>query len=296
MRFGILGPLEMSDGRGRPHLPSAPKERWLLALLLAQNGQTVSTAACIDELWGAHAPVSAKATLQTYVLHLRRALRDMEDVGSMRAAHDILATRDGGYCFTAPDGVLDVRTFEQMVCRARHALDRGDDQAAAGLFDRALAEWRGPALADVGCGPQLRLHQVRLQETHLIVIEQRVETQLRLGRHRALLPELRRLVARYPLNENIHAQLMIALSRSGERAKALAVYGRLRAALGEQLGLEPSARIRRLHHAVLTADPVIHTVPRVELGMLSIDLAAGVQTVSPAETGAGPAPAERIVS
>ncbi|MFC4908392.1 AfsR/SARP family transcriptional regulator [Actinomadura gamaensis] len=296
MRFGILGPLEMSDGGGS-RLPSAPKERALLALLLAQNGQTVSTVSCIEELWGGFAPVSAKATLQTYVLHLRRSLAGLSEVGSMDGAREILATRDGGYAFTAPGGTLDVRNFERGVCRARHALDRGDYPAAAELFEGALAEWRGPALGDVETGPQLSLHQVRLQESHLIVMEQRNETELHLGRHRALLPELRALVARYPLNENLHAQLMVALARCGEFAAALALYARLRTALGEQLGLEPSARMRRLHYAIVTRDPVLHTTPRVELGLLSIDLAATVPA-GPASGGAAPAAAqdERIVS
>ncbi|GAA3078759.1 hypothetical protein GCM10020000_75430 [Streptomyces olivoverticillatus] len=48
---------------------------------------------------------------------------------------------------------------------------------------------------------------------------------------------------------------MVALHHSGRRGEALGVYQRLRGTLMRELGLEPSAGLRRLQHAILTAAP-----------------------------------------
>jgi SARP family transcriptional regulator, regulator of embCAB operon len=53
----------------------------------------------------------------------------------------------------------------------------------------------------------------------------------------------------------MHGHYMLALHRSGQRTRALAVYQRLRLAMTEELGLEPSAKLQRLQQAVLASDP-----------------------------------------
>ncbi|MGW2456746.1 BTAD domain-containing putative transcriptional regulator, partial [Streptomyces sp. NPDC001704] len=63
-------------------------------------------------------------------------------------------------------------------------------------------------------------------------------------------------------HEALHGQFMLALYRSGRRTEALAVYQRLRQALVRDLGLEPSAQLRRLQQTMLQAgEPTPHTVP-----------------------------------
>ena len=62
------------------------------------------------------------------------------------------------------------------------------------------------------------------------------------------------MVAEHPLDEGLHAQLMLALYHCGRQADALAAYQRLRATLGEQLGIDPHQAIRDLETAILRQD------------------------------------------
>ncbi|GAA3870499.1 hypothetical protein GCM10023084_24430 [Streptomyces lacrimifluminis] len=266
----MLGPLVMANG-GKSFVPSAPKQRQLLALLLVDANQSVSVDACIEELWENRPPFSARSTLQTYVLHLRRAFSQIPEVGRLAEAKKILQTGDRGYRLVVCDGALDLHTFERLVERARTALAAGDDRKGAALLADALAVWRGPALADVQVGPLLQAHVVGLAEYRLHILEQRIEADLRLGRHHELVRELSALTAQRPTHENLHAQLMLALYRSGRPAQALEAFHRLRHVLSGELGLEPSPRMHRFHQAVLTGDSALET-PVSAASPLTLDL------------------------
>ena len=65
------------------------------------------------------------------------------------------------------------------------------------------------------------------------------------------LRELEPLVAQYPLRERLRGQLMLALYRSGRQAEALQAYQDARSALVDELGIEPSPALSRLHGSIL---------------------------------------------
>jgi DNA-binding SARP family transcriptional activator len=125
------------------------------------------------------------------------------------------------------------------------------------LFRSALSVWRGSPLSDVHAGPLISMHRVGLRETRRVVLEQRIEADLRLGRHRELLGELSALTDTHRTDENMHAQFMLALYRSGRTTHALQVFRRLRQLLSTELGIEPSPGIMRLLAAIHSADPVL---------------------------------------
>ncbi|GAA1852199.1 hypothetical protein GCM10009836_35300 [Pseudonocardia ailaonensis] len=265
MELGILGPLVVSDPRG-VRMPQAPKQRQLLALLVANANHVVTVGECVEELWDGAPPASAVQTLQTYVMKLRKSLPPEPD-GSTR-----IHTRDQGYVFRTRPGELDLERYETEVRAARAAAAGGADELAAARFAAALRIWRGEALEGLALGPVLRTTLVGVTESRLGVLEQRIEADLRLGRHHELLGELRMLTARHTGHENLAAQFMVAFYRCGRQADALAAFQRLRAVLTEQLGVEPSPRMNRLHHAVLTTDPVLDP-PRRSAAPMALDLA-----------------------
>ena len=98
---------------------------------------------------------------------------------------------------------------------------------------------------------------VRLDLLCLQVKRALAEARLAAGEHADLVPELEEMAAESPLDEQVHGQLMLALYRCGRQADALAVFGRLRAVLAEQLGIDPSPMLRDLQTAILRQDEAL---------------------------------------
>ncbi|MCX4554453.1 AfsR/SARP family transcriptional regulator (plasmid) [Streptomyces sp. NBC_01387] len=263
MDINVLGALAVQEN-GLSIAPTAPKPRQVLALLALHADRVVPISCLMEELWGTTPPRSARTTLQTYVLQLRErisaALLRGDDAGR-RNAKDVLVTTPGGYLLSSGDGVSDVREFDRLAGMGYRAMDGGDFPGAARQLREALALWGGDAFTDVATGPQLEMEIKRLDEGRLCALDQRIEADLRLGRHRELLAELTVLVNRYRTHENLHAQFMLALHRSGRRGEALDVYQRLRTTLVRELGLEPSVALRRLQRSVLVANPESMAAP-----------------------------------
>ncbi|CAL9413582.1 BTAD domain-containing putative transcriptional regulator [Streptomyces albus] len=270
MHIKLLGTLH-AERAGVPIVPSAAKPRQILALLALHSRHIVPVADLMEEVWGAGPPRSAPTTLQTYILQLRRRLRAaLDGSGQLVPARpavppgppqptdkEILATRHGGYQLQLADSAVDALEFERLT-RLGHAAFEGDDMhTAARLLAEALALWRGPALADVPHGNHLSIEVTRLEESRLGALERRIHADLRLGRHREVLAELCALRGRHPLHENLHALLMVAYHQDGRSSDALIAYRRLRGTLVEELGLEPSPRIDRLHQAILRGEDAL---------------------------------------
>jgi DNA-binding SARP family transcriptional activator len=258
VRFDIklLGSLEASLD-DTSIVPGAAKQRQLLALLALNAGRAVSMSTMMAELWGSQQPRAAGTTLHTYVGKLRRALDVALHPHSDFDVKRILVTEPVGYSLRAPSSDIDVGRYEHLANAGRSAADRGDYETASRNLSAALSLWRGTALSDVVTGQHLNVEIVRLEENRLSDLDLRIEADLRLGRHRKLLGELAGLCTRFPLSENFCTKYMLALYRSGQQWRALEIFQRLRATMTEELGVEPSANIKRLHQAMLCDDPAV---------------------------------------
>jgi WD40 repeat protein/serine/threonine protein kinase len=245
MRFDVLGPLEVSVDDHKIPL-GGPKQRKVLASLVLHPNRVVPAEDVIDQVWGENPPNTARKTLQSYVTHLRQAL-----------GADRLEWRSPGYVLHIGPRELDAARFESLLQEAM-ATD-GHPDRAAGLYRRALKQWRGPAFADVAEEGAIAAEAHRLDELRLEALEGRFAADLDAGRHNEIIPELIALTGEQPLRERLCGQLMIALYRSSRQADASATFHRAREALAEELGMDPSDELQSLHDRILRNDPALQS-------------------------------------
>jgi SARP family transcriptional regulator, regulator of embCAB operon len=242
----MLGPFSATLGSLQV-APRAAKQRQVLALLAINAGRVVTVSTLTEELWDDRPPRSSATTVQTYIFHLRRRLA--AGMPRARVASEFLQTMHSGYqleCRT------DVEEFHRLARIGREAAEAGNPRAVSETLSQALALWRGGALTDVRQGRVLESEAASLEETRLGVLQRRIQADLALNRHADILGELTLLAARHPMNENLAGLLMTALYRSGHIARSLEAFQRLRVTLNNELGVDPSPRLRRLHQDILS--------------------------------------------
>jgi DNA-binding SARP family transcriptional activator len=239
----LLGPVDVTvDGTPRP--VRGLRRKAVLAVLALHGGEIVSTDRLADVVWGEAAPLTVVNTLQHNVLYLRQVL------GSKAA---ILA-RPPGYVLDLGSEATDVQVADRLIRQGTQAAGPMD---SARYLRAALALWRGRPLVDVGGVAWLEEQARRLDQLRHRASCALIDARLELGEHAQLVPDLEGLTLGHPFDEQIHGQLMLALYRSGRQADALAAFRRLRRALGDDLGIDPSEPLRDLHTAILRQDPAL---------------------------------------
>jgi len=250
MRVRLLGPVDVIAG-GEAKPVSGLRRKAVLATLALHAGEAVSTGRLVEAVWGESAPATLN-TLQSHVSYLRTVLG--------KAA---IVARPPGYLLALGADGTDVQLAERLLRQAAQSADPG--RAAADLRE-ALALWRGRPLADLAGLAWLEQQAERLDLLREQIRHALSEARLDAGEHRQLIPELDQMTADHPLDEQVHAQLMTALYRSGRQADALAVYQRLRTTLADELGLAPSPALRELETAILRQDATLDAcAPAVSL-------------------------------
>lgn len=243
VRFQLLGPLSVTDGRDVVVLPPS-KPTALLAALLLRPGAVVSADRLRDVVWGEEHPTTAKTALQSCVLRLRRlfAKYGIENQAVVAVA--------GGYRIDADAGTLDLLRFRRLVERSAAA----DEESELYALRSALALWQGALLSNVPSDLLHRDEVPRLAEERLRVLERVCDIELEHDRCREALVDLWEVTRVYPAHERFAEQLIVALYRTGRQTEALAEYRRIKGHLRERLGVDPRAELQRLELAILRGE------------------------------------------
>ncbi|HEV3496694.1 MAG TPA: BTAD domain-containing putative transcriptional regulator, partial [Actinomycetes bacterium] len=257
MRFGILGPLEATDGE-RPVEFVRPKQRAVLAVLLIEANRVIPLDRLIDLLWGGEPPAWATGALQVHISGLRAALEPDQPA---RMRNRFLVTQPPGYLLRVGPDDLDASQFETLAVRGHQALIDGRPTAARRVLKEGLALWRGPALAEFAFEPFAQHEAARLEELRATALEDRIEADLARGAHAAVIAELEALVAEHPIRERLWGLLMLALYRSERQTEALRAFARARTTLREEVGIQPGPALRRLEDEILRQAPSLNWQP-----------------------------------
>ncbi|GGP78447.1 hypothetical protein GCM10010140_03310 [Streptosporangium pseudovulgare] len=214
----------------------------VLARLLVAGGRAVPVSMLIDELWPGEPPAQALSTVQGYVSRLRRAL---EPGRAPREEAEVLVSAPPGYALRAAPDQVDTWTFERAVKAT------GEPAEVWEHLGRALALWRGPALAEFSDLQWAATEAGRLEELRLVAVERRADAGLRLGQSGALVADLEAHASAHPLREEAWRLLALALYRSGRQGDALGALRRARTLLREELGLDLGPALQRLESDML---------------------------------------------
>jgi predicted ATPase/class 3 adenylate cyclase len=225
-------------------------------MLAIHANEVVSRDLLIEELWPNDEFDAALNTLQVTVSRLRKALHSS-------AGDERLVTKPPGYLLRLGPDELDAGAFERLLEEGRAELAQGELEQALGHLQQALALWRGEALADFRYERFAQAAIARLEELRHICLEERVEAELALGCHDALVPELKALVHDHPLRERLRSQLMLALYRCGRQEEALELYRTTRNRRREELGLGPSPELQELQRQILQQEQALAAPKRI---------------------------------
>jgi DNA-binding SARP family transcriptional activator/tetratricopeptide (TPR) repeat protein len=236
--LGVLGPLAVWHDGTRAD-PGAGRQRAVLGLLAVHPGTALHRETIIDAVWGDQPPASAIAMVQSYASRLRRLVGE-----------SALVSDGTSYRLVLSAGQLDALEFARLAGLARDAAAAGNPAAACRWYERALQLWRGEPLADVSA---LRGHPAltELAQQRAAMILDHAQAAAAAGWPQQVLPQLRELAARDPLDERVHARWMLTLAACGQQATALSVFDQLRQRLDQELGITPGTELADAHLRIL---------------------------------------------
>ncbi|PJM92143.1 AfsR family transcriptional regulator [Streptomyces sp. CB01373] len=258
-RFTVLGPVRAWNGDSELEL-GPPKQRGLLALLLIQAGHPVAVHDIVDALWGQAPPDSAVNVVQRHIGALRRLL---EPELPARSPSRWLVRGAGGYRLEVEPGSLDLLRFRALRQEAARSAGADNPARATELLIEALRLWRAPVASDIA--PEVRSHPAftAVDREYLSAVKEAADLALEAGPElgTGVLVALRQAAAQHPLDEALHARLIVVLASTGHQAEALDLFRTLRARLVDDLGLEPGPELRSAHQRVLRQAVPSHAAP-----------------------------------
>ena len=253
--FRLLGPLEiLVDGVAQPMPGGKPKG--LLAVLLINRNRVVSADSLADAIWDSEPPAAYQGILQVYISTVRKSVR-----AAGADSQAVVTTQNPGYKLGIDDAQVDLGRFTRRVAAGNDLLRAKRYAEAARNLRAALAEWSGPALADLRGLRFADDFAAAVEEDRLITLHACIDAELFCGKESALIGELTTLTSRYPLREPFWVQLITALYRLGRQADALEASRRIRELLGDELGIDPGPALRDLEGQILRQESLTPAPP-----------------------------------
>src|SRR2546430_11449949 len=152
---------------------------------------------------------------------------------------------------------LDVAEFEQTLTLADETARRNDQHALQDALEQADNLYRGALLP--GCYDEWILpERERLRQRHWQVLEHLLRLFEGQGDHVSAIRYAQRLLALYPLSEDLSRRLMRLFTLNNDRASALRVYHTCVTTLQRELGVEADPATREAYERLMQQEtPVV---------------------------------------
>jgi DNA-binding SARP family transcriptional activator len=263
VQIALLGPVSLLDSGGQTVPLGGPRQRAVLAMLALNVGHVVSVDRLIREIWQDEPPAAAAQGLQSYVSRLRRIL-SADAPGRVARSPASIRSRPPGWLLEMNADDIDAVRFTRLMTEGRALLTAQRPRAAHLRLRAALDLWRGPVLADLDTSSFAVAETTRLEELRLSALDDLLEVQLALGDAVGCASTARGVVQEHPYRERAWKSLVLALYRDSRQAEALQTYSRMRELLADELGIDPSPELARLHDQLLQQDPALQWRPAPE--------------------------------
>jgi DNA-binding SARP family transcriptional activator len=235
VQFNVLGLVTVVDGSESLNI-GGPKQRTVLAMLIANHGRPVSNEVIAAAVYGEDASPRNRRNVQTYVSTLRSIVGD------------VIVRQGSGWFLDVEPSQIDALAFEDLCERARKNPD-----AAGRILREALGLWRGHPYHDIESHGRLAAHAAR------------IDADLESGRHADLIGEIEGLIAEHPYSERFRAQHMLAPYRAGRQREAMRSFEDMRSLLVEELGVDPTPELQGLEQRILEQDSSLDVSPRRQI-------------------------------
>lgn len=235
------------------------KTRTLFAILLTYRNRVLTQDQLIEWLWPDLAPASARNSLQVAISNLRGLLEpELKRPSDSR----FVLTEPAGYRLdTSRDCWVDADEFEARYRQGVAAQQRGDRMTALAQYHAAESQYRGDYLPEEPYVDWAITERERLCNLYLDLLERQAELLADAGDFSTAIQACQQILERDACRERIYRRLMRYHHLSGDRAAALAVFGRCRQILADELGVEPLPQTQALREAILN-DTLDVTQPR----------------------------------
>ena len=216
--YAILGSVTVRPAPGAAALALSEQNKVLLARLLLEPGERVSTDALIEALWSGKLGRHPRNAVQVAVSAVRGLL------GDTGRQQRVILTDGDGYRLVVGDALrIDAERFRRLAARG-HDLVARHPRAALVMLTEALATWQGPLFGELGEREWAIGHTRALASVRDSAELDRNEVLLALGELAELERALRVQIVRDPLDERRRGQLVRALHASGRTAEAQLAY------------------------------------------------------------------------
>ncbi|MDR3660454.1 MAG: BTAD domain-containing putative transcriptional regulator [Mycobacterium sp.] len=267
----------MARVNATPAVLGGPKQRCVLAVLLANHGTVVSIDRLIDAVWGDDPPAKALASVRSYVANLRRVLDPSAEPGqdSRHSAGQRLASHPHGYQLNLLTGdTIDLVSFESLVTAGRTALIRHSAATAVGMLTEALALWHGDPFGEFAYHEFAAPESIRYAALRTTAIEARFDAALQLGGGGEMVPEVEAALAEHPLQERLWGHLMLALHRANRTADAIQAFDRACTTLDREIGTGPGEGLQTLFEKIRDGAPELRVTPARHVPVPATDASA----------------------
>ncbi len=213
----------------------------ILAYLLYYHHQPIHREKLMALFWGERSPSSANNSLNVAIYTIRKHFQ------SVFPEQEIILYRNDSYVINPElDISSDSGLFMDYWQKARSIEVSQGLEAAIGVYNKALALYRGDFLENMLYEEWCEAERDNLKEIYLLMLERSSTYFFNEGLYTASINICRKILAKDPCLEYSYRRLIICYDRLGLRDKAIRQFQKCARILSEELGVEPSEETKRI--------------------------------------------------